>query len=234
MFTSSPTYSGTYTFAPTGGEVIAQAYSRIQIRRTAIEQEHIVNGLMELNLLLASLANLQVNLWEVDQQTINLVEGVATYTVPPETVMILDLFLRLPNTNPAIDRYMYAISRSEYSMLSNKSQQAPPNQYWFDRTMAPTITFYPVPDGNGPYTVYYYRVRQTQDAMLAGGMNLEIIYRFLDCVVAGLAYRLARIYSPQLEAQRKADSDAAWMIAARNDVENVPVFIMPGIGSYYR
>jgi hypothetical protein len=59
-------------------------------------------------------------------------------------------------------------------------------------------------------------------------------YRWLDAFVAGLAHRLARAYKPALEQIRKADADEAWGIAANQDVENLPIYITPALGSYYR
>jgi len=89
-------------------------------------------------------------------------------------------------------------------------------------------------NGNGPYTLFYYRVRQIQDAEYTDGMNIEIPYVWLDAFVAGLAHRLTRIYAPQLEGQRKMDADEAWRLASTQDQENVPMLIQPGLGGYFR
>ena len=104
--------SGTYNFAPSLGEVVLTAFSRIGIRRTEILETHLQDAKQEANLLLAKMSNLQPNLWTVDQQALPLLQGVATYTVPAETVMILDAFVRYGSDN-AIDRTIYPISRSE-------------------------------------------------------------------------------------------------------------------------
>lgn len=224
--------SGTYNFAPSLGEVVLNAYSRIGVRRTEILQTHMDDARMEANLLLAKISNLQPNLWTVDQQALPLLQGASTYTVPAETVMILDVFIRYGD--PATDRSMYPISRSEYSTYPNKDTQAFPTVYWFDRLVSPTITLWPTPDANGPYTLFYYRVRQIQDADYVNGQNIEIPYLWLDAFTAGLAHRLARIYAPQMEGQRKADSDEAWEIAATQNVENVNFAISPGLSGYFR
>jgi len=224
--------SGTYLFAPSLGEVVLNAYARIGVRRTEILQTHLVDARLEANLLLAKISNLQPNLWTVDLQALPLLQGAATYTVPAETVMVLDAYIRYGN--PTTDRSIYPVSRSEYSTYPNKTQQAFPTIFWFDRLISPTITLWPVPDGNGPYTLFYYRVRQVQDAEYINGQNIEIPYLWLDAFVAGLAYRLARIYAPSLEGQRKADADEAWGQAATQNVENVSIMISPGLSSYFR
>ncbi len=227
--------SGAYDFAPSLGEVVLNAYARIGVRRTEIMQTHLADARMEANFLLAKIANTQPNLWTVDLQALPLVQGVATYTVPAETAMILDAYVRYGS--PSTDRSIYPISRSEYSTYPNKTQQSIPTVYWFDRLISPTITLWAVPDSGGPYTLYYYRVRQVQDADYSDGtnaLNLELPYLWLDAFVAGLAARLARIYAPQMEGQRKMDADEAWMLASKQDVENVNLFLNPGLSGYFR
>jgi hypothetical protein len=226
--------SGTYNFSPSLGEVVLTAFSRIGIRRPEIVQTHLADAKQEANLLLAKLANLQPNLWSVDQQILPLIQGAPTYTVPAETVMILDVFVRYGAPTATVDRAIYPISRSEYSTYPNKFIQSIPTVYWFDRLISPTITLWAVPDGAGPYTLFYYRVRQVQDADYTNGLNIEIPYLWIDAFTAGLAHRLARIYAPQLEGQRKMDADEAWQTAATQNTENVTMSISPGLNFYFR
>lgn len=232
MFPTSVVTSQTYDFNPSNNEIIAQAYTRIGIRRTEILTQHIQDAVMELNSLFSRLNNAGPNLWTVDLQSIPLVQGSATYSVPAETIQILDVFIRYGT--PAVDRILYPLSRTEYASLSNKTTQGFPSQFWFNRTVSPNITFYLTPDGNGPYVAYYYRYRQIQDSRVAGNQVAEIPNRWIDAIVAGLAHRMARIYAPQLEQIRKMDADEAWNNAATQDVENVPLNITPGLGGYWR
>ncbi len=224
--------SGQFSFAPSLGEVVLNAFARIGVRRTEIVQTHLSDARMEANLLLARIANTEPNLWTVDLQALPLLQGSPTYTVPAETAMILDAYIRFGS--PSTDRSIYPISRSEYSTYPEKDIQAFPTVFWFDRLISPTITLWPVPDGNGPYTLYYYRVRQIQDAEYVNGQNIEIPYLWLDAFTSGLAARLARIYAPSLEGQRKMDADEAWQLAAKQDVENVTLMFNPGLSSYFR
>lgn len=234
MFPSAQSYSGSYDFAPTGGEVIISAFMRIRVRPTEITPAHLQWATMELNLLQARLAGLQPNLWTVDLQGLPLVQGQATYSLPAETAMITDAYIRSGTSTATNDRLIFAISRTEYAAIANKNVQSFPNQFWFDRLISPTITLYPTPDGNGPYTCYYYRVRLLQDAKIGSALNMEVPALWLDAVVAGLAHRLARIYAPDLEQMRKADSDEAWMLASKQDVENVGLNIIPVLSGYYK
>ncbi len=72
-----------------------------------------------------------------------------------------------------------------------------------------------------------------QDAAYAGGETPDVPYLWLDVLVAGLAHRLARIYAPSLEAQRKVDADEAWAVFATTDKEQVPLYFGMGLQSYY-
>ncbi len=234
MFNQNQVYSGTYDFAPSGGEIILNAFQRIQLRPTEVLVTHIQTAVMELNLLLSKLSNQQMNLWTVDLQPLPLTQGIATYSLPAETLMITNAYVRVGTGTSAIDRLIFPLSQTEYAAIANKAVQGPPTQYWFDRLISPTITLYLTPDGGGPYTIYYYRVRQIQDATAPNAVNVEVPYRWLDAMVAGLAHRLSRIYKPEAEQIRKADADEAWQLAATFDTENVAMNINCGLEGYYR
>jgi hypothetical protein len=233
VYTSTPTYSGSYNFLPSAGDIIITAFQRIGIRPTEILQQHLQQAIIELNLLQSKLSNLQPNLWDVDLQTVALTQGTQTYSVPANTVMITNAYITVVSGSTSIDRLIFPISQTEWAAIPNKTDQAPPTQFWFNRQINPTITLWPVPDLSLTYTLNYYRVRQIQDANLPGGTNLEIPYRWLDALTAGLAHRLASVFAPPLEQIRKADAEEAWKIAATQDTENVPLFIAPGLIGYF-
>jgi len=225
------TTSGTYAFNPSLGEIVLYAYQNIGIRPTSVLQEHMESARMATNMMLSRFSNQGVNLWCVDLVTVPLIEGQATYAVDSNTIMVLDAYT---TTDSGIDRVIMPISRTEYASYPNKTQQGFPTSYWFDRLISPTITLWPVPDGSSATTLKYYRVRQIQDANLQNGENTEIPYRWLECFADGLAYRLARIWSPQMAQMLKAQADESYQIAAAQDVEAVPTYISPMLGGYFR
>jgi hypothetical protein len=225
--------SKTYDFNPSLGEMVLEAFSRIGVRPSEVTQQHIQNARVSANLVLAEWGNLEPNLWEVGLQTSPLIQGTETYSVDSQTVTILDLYITTSISGTPNDRYISPISRTEYASYPNKTQQGFPTVFWFDRLISPTITLWPVPDGNGPYVMNYYTVRQTQDAVLAGGKTVEIPYIWLDAFAAAMAWRLSEKYAPQLEQRMQQKSERAWNIAATQNVENVPLYITPGISSYY-
>jgi len=230
------TTSGTYDYSLSSGEGVLAAFERIQIRVPSIRQEHMLTARRELNFLQAEWSNKQVNLWKVELISNTLTQGTATYAVPARVVMMLDAYVSLNyGTADQTDRYITPMSRTNYASIAAKSTQGFPTSYWYDRlSTAPTFTTWPVADGNGPYTLNYYACSQMQDASAYGSQTPDIPYLWTDAIVAGLAHRLARVYAPSLEQQRKADAMEAWMIAATQNVENVPVIISPGISRYYR
>lgn len=229
------TSSGTYLYAPSAGELVLYAFNLCQVRSTSLSQEHLNSARQAMNLMLSRWSNMGVNLWRVDTETITLSAGVSTYSVPADTIMILDMYARTPTGTTNTDRIMMPISRTEYASYPNKTQQGFPTVFWFDRLISPTVTIWPLPDGSGnPTTITYYRVTQVQDANLPGGETIDIPYRWLDAFANGLAYYLSRIWQPQLTAQLKGEADEAYQIAAAQDTENVSVYISPMIGGYFR
>lgn len=227
--------SGTYAFNPTASDLVLNAFDRIQYRSTAVGVDQMRNATLEANLLQIDWQNLGVSLWTVDVVDTPLVQGTATYTVDPKVIQILDPLIRTGTTPNFTDRYIGSISRTDYAAQANKAQQGFVTSFWFDRLVSPTITLWPTPDGNGPYTLRYYFYRQIQDADLKNGLQPEIPIRFLDAWISGLAARLAKLYNPALEQARTQDAAKAWALAAQQDVENTALFISPMISeAYYR
>lgn len=226
-----PTYSGTFDYAPSTGEIGLTAFGRIGIKRTAVTATHMAELRNAANLLLSEWSNQTPNLWEVGLVSLPLTASTATYDVEPEIVMILDLYISYgtPNT----DRILGPVSRAEYAAYPNKTTEGIPTVYWFDRLTSPTVTFWPVPDSTQTYTANYYAVRQTNDANLGSAENPEIPYRFLEAFTSGLAWKLSEIYNPALEEKMFQRYQRAWAIAAAQDTENVPLYITPGLGGYF-
>ena len=229
------TTSGTYAFNPSLGELTLFAYNLAGVRNTALVQEHMEAARMASNLMLANWSNKGVNLWAVDLVTVPLVAGQSTYNVDGNTVMMLDAYMVIDNgvTDP-IDRIILPISRTEYASYPNKDQEGFTTVFWFDRLIAPTVTLWPVPDGNSAQFLKYYRVRQIQDSNLQGGQNVEVPYLWLDAFAYGLASRLAQIWNPPLIQMLKPLADEAYQIAADQNVETAATYISPMISGYFR
>jgi hypothetical protein len=228
-----PKTSGSYNFAPSMGESVLFAYGMCTVRRTALTQQHFEDARMATNMMMAAWSARGVNLWQVDKQVIPLVRGCSTYQVPSNTIVMLDAYITLNNGAGAIDRLILPISRTEYASYANKNSPGFPTTFWFDRLLSPTVTLWPVPDGSQSCFTYY-RLRQTQDSVLAGGLGVELPVYALEAYNLGLAYRLALIWAPDKVPSLKPLADEAYDIFANQNVETAAVYISPQVGGYYR
>jgi hypothetical protein len=228
------TTSGTYAFNPSLGELVLYAYNVAGLRSTSLVQEHFESARMATNMMLSRWSNEGVNLWAVDLVSIALVQGQASYSVDPSTVVILDAYMETTNGGATTDRIILPISRTEYASYPNKTQQGFTTVYWMDRLLSPTVTLWPVPDGTSAQYLKYYRVAQLQDASMANGQTVDVPYLWMEAFSDGLAYRLAKIWNPQVAPALKAVADESYQIAAMQNVETAQQYISPQLSGYYR
>jgi hypothetical protein len=227
-----PNTSGTYNFAPSMGETVLFAYGMCGVRRTALTQAHFEDARMATGMMMPRWSSKGVNLWQVELAQISLVKGCSTYQVPSNTITMLDAYITLNSGAAGIDRLILPISRTEYASYANKHQQGFPTTFWFDRLLAPTVTLWPVPDGTQS-CLKYYRLRQTQDSVLANGTQVEIVPYALEAYALGLAWRLALIWAPDRAIALKPLADEAYADFANQNVETAQQYISPMIGGYY-
>jgi hypothetical protein len=106
--------------------------------------------------------------------------------------------------------------------------------YW---QQLPAVTVWPTPDNAQQYQFVYWRLRRTQDA--GGGVNvMDVPFRFIPCMAAGLAYYIAGKVPNGMERLPilKSQYDEAWELAAQEDHEKAPLRFVPRqqfIGSTY-
>jgi hypothetical protein len=208
-----------------------------------------------LNLLTVEWANRGINMWTIEQGEIPLVQGVNTYDLPIDTIDLLEQQIRTNagQQNNQTDITISRISVSTYSTIPNKLAQSRPIQVWVQRMSgaqyplatapegtnpitgidAPKITVWPTPDqgtvGNPYYTFVYWRLRRIQDA--GTGVNTQDIpFRFVNAMVAGLAYYLSmklQDVDPQRAMVLKADYEQQFQLAADEDREKAPIRFIP-------
>jgi hypothetical protein len=97
--------------------------------------------------------------------------------------------------------------------------------YW---QQVPAISVWPTPDSSQQYTFVYWRLRRTQDA--GGGVNImDVPFRFIPCMAAGLAYYVAGKIPEGMERLQilKAQYDEAWELAAYEDHEKASLRFVP-------
>ena len=100
----------------------------------------------------------------------------------------------------------------------------------------PSINVWPAPNTPGnQYTFVYYRMRRVQDAGAGGTFAQDIPFRFITCMVAGLAYNLS-IKLPNVPQERimmlKADYEQQWDIASTEDREKAAARYVPRVMFY--
>jgi hypothetical protein len=94
----------------------------------------------------------------------------------------------------------------------------------------PAVTVWPTPDNSQQYQFVYYRMRRIQDAG-AGIQTSDMNFRFLPCVVAGLAYYIA-MKVPELQGRLdmlKRVYDEQYALAAQEDREKATLRLVPRI-----
>ena len=92
----------------------------------------------------------------------------------------------------------------------------------------PRVTVWPTPDGSQTYQFVYWRMRRVQDA--GGGVNvMDVPFRFVPCMAAGLAYYIALKVPGGMDrlAVLKQQYDEAWMSAADEDQERAALRLVP-------
>jgi hypothetical protein len=209
-------------------EIVEEAFERVGSEmRTGYDLR---TARRSMNLMFADWANRGLNMFTYEQGSIPLVAGTATYNLPEDTVDLLEHVIRTGagSASTQADLTITRISVSTYATIPNKLQQARPIQVWIERLNTPRITVWPVPDNSQPYTFVYWRLRRIQNA--GEGVNtMDMPFRFLPCMVAGLAYYLALKVPGGTErlAVLKAQYDEAWDLASSEDREKAAVRFVP-------
>jgi hypothetical protein len=185
-----------------------------------------------MNLLTIEWQNRGINLWTIDSGTVSLTTGTSQYTLPSDTIDLLEQAIRTNSgsTTRQSDINISRISVSTFASIPNKLSRGRPIQVWIERLVdAPKINVWPVPDSND-YTFVYWRMRRIEDA--GGGIETaDMNFRFLPCLVAGLAYNIA-MKSPDLAPRiemLKADYEFQFGLAAGEDREKSSARFVPKI-----
>lgn len=192
-----------------------------------------------LNLLTIEWANRGINLWTIEQGQIAMVQGQITYDLPVDTIDLLDHVIRTQSGQQGqTDINITRISVDTYSTIPNKNAQGRPIQVWINRQSGatepgtgvayPQINVWPAPEQSNYYTFVYWRLRRIQDAG-NGVTTQDIPFRFLPCMVAGLAYHLSKKIPGALERTQmlKMEYEELWQQAADEDREKAALRIAP-------
>jgi hypothetical protein len=228
--------SGTTSFGPNLGTISAYALGRCKIRRPDITAEHLADAAISANLVFSDWSVDQPNLWQGLLNTIPLVQGQVTYTAPANLLLLLSAYITItnPSTGQSTDRIIYGVSGDTYRAYPNKTHQAPPTTFWFERVSPPVIHIYPAPDATQTYTLNYYGVMQDQDAVMAGARGTDLPYRAYSAFTDALAAKLSLSYLPEAFQILDGVAQRSYKQMQAAEHETAPMQIVPGLQHYYR
>lgn len=221
------TTSGTAAFDLQFDDLITEAFERCGLQtRTGYDMR---TARISLNLLFAEWANRGLNLWTIEQRQVTMLYGQPEYTLPSDTVNVLSAVIRTGTGQNQQDITIDRISQNEYLHLPDKNTQSRPAQYYVQRTVPAKLFVYPAPDNTQTYIFRYYAVRRIQDAG-AYTNTADISFRFLPCLVAGLAYYIALKKAPDRVVLLKQLYEEEYTRAAQEDRDIASVYLTPDVG----
>ena len=244
------TTSGTTTFDKTFSvdEIIEEAFERLGIQD--VTGYHLKSSRRSLNIMLQEWGNRGIHYWEIADTNIDLIEGQAEYkffrassdgtsavTTPTNGIYgmsdVLEAQLRSNRTQTTqSDSPMTKVDRSTYAAFSNKLSKGTPNQYWVQRFIDHvSISVYPTPDStSASKDMHIYYIKRIQDVGAYTNAT-DLPFRFVPCMVAGLAYYLSMKYAPQLIQGMKLVYEDEFQRALAEDGSASSTYITPKV--YY-
>mgnify|MGYP003117726091 FL=1 len=218
--------SGTTTFNLDLNNLVEEAFERCGAEmRTGYDLR---TARRSLNLLTAEWANRGVNLWTIEEGTLSLTTGTITYNLPTDTIDLIEQVIRTGTGTNQQDININRISAPTYGTIPNKNTTGRPVQVWINRQATqPNINVWPAPEDNS-YTFVYWALKRIDDA--GTGVNTQDIpFRFLPCLVAGLAFYLS-LKIPQAGDRTqflKQEYEEQWTLASTEDRDKATLRIAP-------
>ena len=240
------TTSGTVTFDKTFAvdEIIEEAYERLGVQVSSGYQ--LKTARRSLNILFQEWGNRGIHYWEVGEANIDVIEGQAEYTFyrasgdgtsavtnPANTYGVADVLeatLRSNRTQTTqTDSSLTKISRATYSALSSKLSKGTPAQFFVQRFVdKTTITVYPTADSsNASKDIHFYYLKRIQDVDSTYTDATDLPYRFVPCMVSGLAFYLSQKVNPQLTQTMKLYYEDELARALSEDGSAASTYITP-------
>tara|TARA_R110000868_G_scaffold57678_3_gene178165 strand:- start:1368 stop:2096 length:729 start_codon:yes stop_codon:yes gene_type:complete len=236
------TTSGTTIFEKSFSisDIVEEAYERIGIQ--GVSGYQLKGARRSLNIMFQEWGNRGLHYWEVGNNSITLVNGQNVYTIYRSTADgtsdataiygVSDILEASYRNSSTVDSPLTKISRSSYQSLSNKTATGQPSQYFVQRFIDKvTITVYLTPGTSqaGDFLNFYY-INRIQDAGTYTNAT-DVPYRFVPCMVSGLAYYLAVKFAPDRIQMLKMLYDDELNRALIEDGSESSSFITPK--SYY-
>ena len=241
------TTSGTVTFDKTFAvdEIIEEAYERLGIQ--AVSGYQLKTARRSLNIMFQEWGNRGVHYWEVGDTNIDLIEGQAEYTFyrasgdgtssttnsPASVYGVADVLETSLRTNRTAtnqsDSALTKVSRATYSALASKLSKGTPSKFFVQRFVdKTTITVYPTADStSAAKDLHFYYLKRIQDVDATYTDATDLPYRFVPCMVSGLAFYLSQKVNPQLTQTMKLLYEDKLARALAEDGSAASTYITP-------
>jgi len=208
-------------------EIFEEAFERAGLEmRTGYDLK---TARRSLNLLTLEWQNRGLNLFTIEANTLAVTAGTATYTLPTDTIDIIEHQIRTGTGTNQIDTSLERVSVATYAQQTNKNTQGRPTQIYVQRLPTETkVTLWPVPDNTTAYTISYFRLKGIDGLSSGVGAAISSVPpRFVPCLVAGMAYYIAMKKNPQMAANLKQEYEFQFQLAAGEDEETASIKFVP-------
>jgi len=232
------TTSGTATFDKTFAidEIIEESYERLGMQ--GVSGNQLRSARRSLNIMFQEWGNRGLHYWEVANNSLTLVNNQAVYTMYRATsdgtsdataIYGVDDILEASYRNASnVDSPLTKVNRSTYQALANKTSTGTPSQYFVQRFIDKvTITLYLTPGSSeaGNFINYYY-VKRIQDVGDYTNAT-DVPFRFVPCMVSGLAFYLSQKFKPEMTQQMKLLYEDELNRALQEDGSSSSSYITP-------
>ena len=206
-------------------EFIEEAYERCGLEaKTGYDLQ---TAKRSMNIMLAEWSNRGLNQWTIEQRTQALTANDSEYNLATDVIDILSLVVRRSGTDFSMTR----ISRDSFLNLPNKTSTGRPTQYFLDRQITPNLKLFPTPE-NSTDVIVYDALTRMQDADTPIN-TIEIPFRFIPCLTAGLAYYIAMKKAPDRIQLLKTVYEEEFERAMAEDRDRSAFNVSPKL-DYYR
>jgi hypothetical protein len=210
-------------------EIFEEAYERAGLEmRSGYDLK---TARRSLNLMTLEWQNRGLNLFTIDSGTLAVTAGTETYTMPADTIDLIEHQIRTGTGVNQTDTALERISVSTYAQQTNKNTQGRPTQIYVQRLPTETrVTLWPVPDATTTYTILYFRLKGIDGLSAGVGSSVSSVPpRFVPALVSGLAYYIAmkKPEAAQRVAALKQEYEFQFQLAAGEDEERASVRFVP-------
>jgi len=217
------TTSSSTDFEPNVAEFVEEAFERCGLElRTGYDLK---TARRSINIMLAEWANRGLNQWTIEQTTQALTKGTSSYSLNSNVIDILDMVIRRTANSTETDISMSRLSRNQYINIPNKTTEARPSQFFFDKLTTPAIKIWPAPENSTDILVFNKIVRM--DDADKGTNTMDMPFRFYPCFAAGLAYYISMKRSPERSAVLKQAYEEEFQRAMSQDEDRASFRIRP-------